>query len=112
MVIDALQQFAPARFRTRLTERRSRPSFLALARERATQWLCGLRGHTAVLHLDYRRIALRCTSCAHVSPGWVVGDRPPRLTHVGDPNRYSAHRVHWGRRSPAWTIEGVRKKTA
>ncbi len=111
MVIDALQRFAPARVRTHLTERRSEPSFLAAVLERTRQWLCGLRGHTTVLHLDDRRIAVLCTSCQYVSPGLVLADRPPRLTHVGDPNRYFVHRVD-RRRHPVWTIEDVRKKTA
>ena len=49
---------------------------------------CGLHGHDRVLAFDGRRVCLRCTSCAHETPGWVTGGRGPRLRYEGDARRY------------------------
>jgi hypothetical protein len=50
--------------------------------------VCGLRGHDEVLHFEDHRVQLRCTSCRHESPGWEVGQHPPRLRYQGDARRH------------------------
>jgi hypothetical protein len=55
---------------------------------RIGQWLCGARGHDAVLHFEGRRVMMRCTSCGHDSPGWEVSGRAPRQRFEGDPRRH------------------------
>ena len=52
------------------------------------QSLCGLNGHDKYLHVDGARVALRCVSCKHESPGWETGDRAYQLTYAGDPSRH------------------------
>lgn len=52
---------------------------------RLGQWLCALRGHDSVLHFEGSRVMLRCTSCAHDSPGWEIVGRGPRRTYDGNP---------------------------
>lgn len=61
---------------------------LARAFMRLGQWLCGLRGHDAVLHFEGKRIMMRCTSCGHLTPGWETAERAPRQRYEGDARRH------------------------
>ena len=40
------------------------------------EWLrraqCGLLGHGMMLHLEQRRMSLRCLHCGHETPGWTI----------------------------------------
>ena len=42
------------------------------------QRLCGLHGHAQLLQFDSDRLFLRCASCGFETPGWQVGEKPPR----------------------------------
>jgi hypothetical protein len=55
---------------------------------RFSQFLCGLRGHDAVLHFEGKRVNMRCTSCGHDTPGWEVSGRGPRQRYEGDARRH------------------------
>jgi hypothetical protein len=55
---------------------------------RISQWLCGLRGHDAVLHFEGKRVMMRCTSCGHDTPGWEISARGPRRRFEGDAGRH------------------------
>jgi hypothetical protein len=46
-------------------------------RVRLRRWLCGLHGHTYVLHYRVQRLSLLCTSCWTESPGWDLTWAPP-----------------------------------
>ena len=63
-------------------------SVLNRAFSRFGQFLCGLRGHDAVLHFEGKRVNMRCTSCGHDSPGWEVSGRGPRQRFEGDSRRH------------------------
>jgi hypothetical protein len=52
------------------------------------QALCGIRGHDVVRHYERNRVALECTSCGHVSPGWTVSAPMPHVRYAGDPLRH------------------------
>lgn len=52
------------------------------------QFMCGLRGHDAVLHFEGKRVMMRCTSCGHDSPGWEISGRGPRQRYEGDRRRH------------------------
>src|SRR5689334_11897492 len=56
---------------------------------RASQFLCGLRGHDSVLHFEAKRVMMRCTSCGHDSPGWEISGRAPRQRFEGDRRRHA-----------------------
>jgi hypothetical protein len=47
------------------------------------QMFCGLGGHDALLHFEDERIALRCVSCGHETPGWELNEVPPTVTVTG-----------------------------
>ena len=60
--------------------------FLATARSRITadtiaaaEWVrrarCGLTGHTMILDLQPRKMALRCMDCGERTPGWTIHAR-------------------------------------
>ncbi len=51
------------------------------------QKLCALHGHDQLLHFESDRMFLRCTSCGFETPGWKVGERPPRVCSFGEPRR-------------------------
>ena len=53
-------------------------STLARVGEQVRQFICGLHGHDALLHFEHGRLALRCTSCGHETPGWDVRSAPVR----------------------------------
>jgi len=36
------------------------------------RWWCALRGHDDTLHVDPRRVFLRCETCRRESAGWDV----------------------------------------
>ena len=40
------------------------------------QEICGLRGHTLLLHFERDRLSLHCASCGWDTPGWTVAPRP------------------------------------
>ena len=44
------------------------------------QAYCGLRGHDEMLQFGRERIALKCASCGHESPGWELNDAHPSIT--------------------------------
>lgn len=39
--------------------------------------LCGLRGHDVLPQFEPDRMFLRCVSCGHESPGWVLDGPTP-----------------------------------
>jgi hypothetical protein len=47
---------------------------------RLARTICGLRGHSDLLHLTSYRVSLRCLLCGHETPGWDLGSRQPSLT--------------------------------
>ena len=53
-----------------------------------SQMFCGLRGHDMLLRLQENRMALRCASCAHETPGWELNEVPPTVTVRGDARRH------------------------
>ena len=64
-------------------------SVMKRAMTRFGQFMCGLRGHDAVLHFEGKRVMMRCTSCGHDSPGWEVTGRAPRQRYDGDARRHA-----------------------
>ena len=63
-------------------------SVVKRAMARFGQFMCGLRGHDAVLHFEGKRVMMRCTSCGHDSPGWEISGRAPRPRFEGDHRRH------------------------
>jgi hypothetical protein len=61
---------------------------IARAMGRLSQLLCGLGGHEAVLHVEGKRVMMRCTSCGHETPGWEISGRGPRRRYEGDTSRH------------------------
>ena len=51
---------------------RFRSTDLALVAEWVRRATCGLIGHAMVLHLERRRMSLRCLHCGHETPGWTI----------------------------------------
>ena len=56
--------------------------------ETLRQAFCGLGGHDTLLHFEDERIALRCASCGHETPGWELNEVPPTVTARGDARRH------------------------
>ena len=52
------------------------------------RWCAVRRGHDLVPVFGPVRIGLRCASCAHETPGWVIGGRGPRVRYEGDARRH------------------------
>jgi hypothetical protein len=55
---------------------------------RVGQLLCGIHGHEPLMQFDRDRLYLKCISCGHESPGWLLPtDRRPvgRLEPVRRP---------------------------
>jgi len=53
------------------------------------QAFCGVRGHDTLLHFEGERMALRCVSCGHETPGWELNEVPPTVTVRGDARRHA-----------------------
>ena len=81
----------------------TRPAPVARAAHAAEEWfaglmtrlgqlMCGLRGHDQVLRFEQHRVHLLCPSCGHESPGWEIGQQPPRLRFQGDARRHRLRR--------------------
>ena len=45
---------------------------LAVTAEWVRRAQCGLAGHGMVLHLEQRRMSLRCLHCGHETSGWTI----------------------------------------
>jgi hypothetical protein len=69
MVTDTQQTLTP-------TQQAGRA--IARAAVQFRQFICGLRGHDALVHFEQGRMSLQCTSCGHETPGWDLrsGRRP------------------------------------
>jgi hypothetical protein len=90
MVTNYPQQLAATSELTR--DAASSSSLAARAITRLGQFVCGLRGHDAMLHFEGNRVMMRCTSCGHDSPGWEVSGRGPRKRFEGDARRHTLTR--------------------
>lgn len=44
--------------------------------DRLRHLMCGLHGHDTLLQFDHGRMYLRCASCGHETPGWVLNEGP------------------------------------
>lgn len=42
----------------------------------ANRVLCGVGGHTRVLHFEPARLSLRCLTCGAETPGWTIEVHP------------------------------------
>ena len=73
----------------RETATNARPSGFARVMAYVQQAFCGLRGHDTMLHFEDERIALRCASCGHETPGWELNEVPPTVTMRGDARRHA-----------------------
>jgi hypothetical protein len=62
--------------------------------EQVRTMLCALRGHDTLLHYEQERLALRCVSCGHETPGWALTEAPPKVTVRGDARRQALARPH------------------
>ena len=71
MVIDSAQQ-------QRILTASVQTGLFARAAAHVRQFLCGLHGHDALLHVEQRRISLHCTSCGYQTPGWDLKSAPAR----------------------------------
>ena len=67
-------------------------SGFARVMETLRQAFCGIRGHDALLHFEGERMALRCVSCGHETPGWELNEVPPTVTVRGDARRHALAR--------------------
>jgi hypothetical protein len=67
---------------------RTEDGAIVRAMGKLSQLLCGLSGHEAVLHVEGKRVMMRCTSCGHDTPGWEISARGPRRRYDGDPDRH------------------------
>ncbi len=63
-------------------------AFVSRIISRASQLLCGLRGHDSLLHFEGKRVMMRCTSCGYDTPGWEITGRGPRKRFEGDARRH------------------------
>lgn len=59
--------------------------------QRLRQALCGLRGHDRLLLFEDQRLALKCVSCGHETPGFVLDAPPPTVTVPGDRYRHRSY---------------------
>ena len=37
-----------------------------------TRALCGLRGHSMMMHFEATRLSLHCANCGQATPGWAI----------------------------------------
>ena len=45
------------------------------------QWLCGLFGHDEMLCFKPHRLTLKCVSCGHETPGWLITEDSDESDH-------------------------------
>ena len=76
----------------RTTVSNERPGGFARLMDTLRQGLCGVRGHDTLLHFEDERMALRCVSCGHETPGWELNEVPPTVTVRGDARRHALAR--------------------
>jgi hypothetical protein len=48
--------------------------------DRLRQMYCGMHGHDTLLQFQQERMFLRCASCGHETPGWLLNEAPPTVT--------------------------------
>jgi hypothetical protein len=52
--------------------------------DRVRQFLCGLHGHDALLHVEHGRMSLQCTSCGYETPGWDLRTAKKERTQTAE----------------------------
>ena len=62
--------------------------------ERLRQMYCGLHGHDNLMHFEKQRVYLRCSSCGHESPGWMLKEAEPKVVWRGDGRHQARARPH------------------
>ena len=62
--------------------------------ERLRQMYCGLHGHDNLMHFEKQRMYLRCSSCGHESPGWMLKEAEPKVMSRGDVRHQAGARPH------------------
>lgn len=85
MVTNYPQQFVTA---AEITYEKA-SGVMARAMGRLGQVICGLGGHDSMLHVEGKRVMMRCTSCGHDTPGWQIDGRAPRKRFDGDARRHA-----------------------
>src|SRR5688572_20109508 len=50
--------------------------------DRISEAFCGLHGHESLLQFEHDRLYLKCASCGHESPGWLLNEPPPGVEKV------------------------------
>ena len=59
-----------------------------------TQLYCGLHGHDALMQFEKGRVCLKCASCGHETPGWMLTQAAPKIVLRGDARRHALVRPH------------------
>jgi hypothetical protein len=79
----------------------SRPEFLprvfAAVSRRAAQIVCGMHGHSILLHFEPNKLSLQCALCGYESSGWEVGR--PMIARRRIEGRVHSHQMRPERRS-------------
>jgi len=89
VIVDMVTNYPQRLTATTSIDAQATASVMKRAMTRFGQFMCGLRGHDAVLHFEGKRVMMRCTSCGHDSPGWEVTGRAPRQRYEGDARRHA-----------------------
>ena len=71
-----------------------RTGILARALGQVRQFVCGMRGHDALLHFEHGRMSLQCTSCGYETPGWDLKGASLRRTAMRDARVVQMPLVH------------------
>jgi len=88
VIVDMVTNYPQRLTATTSIDSQATASVMKRAMTRFGQFMCGLRGHDAVLHFEGKRVMMRCTSCGHDTPGWDVSGRAPRQRFEGDSRRH------------------------
>ncbi len=96
MVIDQVFRFNSTLRAAASSGPKFLPRLVAAVSRRVAQLLCGMHGHSILLHFEPNKLSLQCALCGYESNGWEVGR--PMIARRKLESRVHNHQVRPDRR--------------
>jgi len=98
MVIESVSRFNSTLRAAALNRPNMFPRVFAAISRRAAQIVCGMHGHSILLHFEPNKLSLQCALCGYESSGWEVGR--PLIARRKLDGRVHNHQARPDRRHP------------
>lgn len=107
MVIDNVLRFNSTLRAAASTGPKFIPRAFAAISRHVAQLMCGIHGHSILLHFEPNKLSLQCALCGYESNGWEVGR--PMISRRRLESRVHNHQVRPERRQSLRAVPTLRE---